>query len=181
MLIVYFSSVTGNTKRFADKVGLPAARIPLHRGDPELVVDEPYVLICPTYGGGASLNSEDSRPVPKQVIRFLNNTRNRELIRGVIASGNSNFGPDFCRAGEVISSKCHVPYLYRFELMGDSDDALTVRRRLVDYAGQLGLVPLAQGDVDKLAAQDDAMREESARRLERLRSKYGRNHTQRTA
>ena len=48
MLVVYFSSATENTKRFVEKVGLPSRRIPLHRTSEELIVDEPYVLICPT-------------------------------------------------------------------------------------------------------------------------------------
>jgi protein involved in ribonucleotide reduction len=43
------------------------------------------------------------------------------LIRGVIASGNRNFGEAYGRAGDVISQKCDVPYLYRFELMGTQD------------------------------------------------------------
>ena len=44
MLVVYFSSATENTKRFVEKLGLPSQRIPLRRSDPELTVDEPYVL-----------------------------------------------------------------------------------------------------------------------------------------
>ena len=55
MLVVYFSSVTGNTARFVEKMGLPAARIPLRKLEGDLVVDKPYVLVCPTYGGGSVL------------------------------------------------------------------------------------------------------------------------------
>ena len=51
-LLVYFSSVSGNTARFIEKLGARAVRIPLHSTDPALVVDEPYVLVTPTYGGG---------------------------------------------------------------------------------------------------------------------------------
>ena len=180
MLIVYFSSATGNTKRFVDKVGLPARRIPLHRRDGKLRVEEPYVLICPTYGGGASLSHKNTKPVPPQVIRFLNDERNRGLLRGVIAAGNSNFGTDFCRAGDVISAKCNVPYLYRFELMGAEGDASHVREQLIAHAGRLGLDPLAREDVDKLRARDLAVEHDNADRLARLRTKYG-NKYSRTA
>ena len=141
MLIVYFSSATENTKRFVEKLGLPAKRIPLRRSDPPLRVDEPYVLISPTYGGGTTITHTNSRPVPNQVIRFLNDPHNRGLIRGVVAAGNTNFGPDFCRAGDVISGKCQVPYLYRFELMGSPDDVTRVRTQLMSQAESLGLVP----------------------------------------
>lgn len=120
-LVVYFSSVSGNTARFVEKLGLDARRIPLHRGDEPLVVDEPFVLITPTYGGGRG-RGEEAGAVPRQVIRFLNDERNRRLIRGVISAGNTNFGESYCLAGEIISRKCHVPHLYRLELFGTPDD-----------------------------------------------------------
>lgn len=116
-LLVYFSSVSGNTARFVEKLGLPARRIPLHRNDERIVIDEPYVLVTPTYGGG-----EQKGAVPKQVIRFLNDEHNRSLIRGVISAGNTNFGEAYCLAGEIISRKCHVPHLYRLELFGTPED-----------------------------------------------------------
>ncbi|AHI20928.1 MAG: class Ib ribonucleoside-diphosphate reductase assembly flavoprotein NrdI [Corynebacterium casei] len=139
MLVVYFSSVTDNTHRFVQKLGLPNVRIPLRLKDEPLVVNEPYVLVCPTYGGGVSLTHENSRPVPKQVIRFLNDEHNRSLIRAVIAGGNSNFGTDFGKAGEIISGKCKVPYVYRFEMMGNEEDVRICRGGLLDNAHKLGL------------------------------------------
>ncbi|GAB3634035.1 class Ib ribonucleoside-diphosphate reductase assembly flavoprotein NrdI [Microbacterium sp. AGC85] len=120
-LLVYFSSTSGNTARFIEKLGLPARRIPLHRGDGDLTVDEPFVLVTPTYGGGQG-RGEEKGAVPKQVIRFLNDERNRQNIRGVISAGNTNFGDSFGAAGDIISRKCHVPHLYRFEVFGTQDD-----------------------------------------------------------
>ena len=175
MLVVYFSSATENTKRFVEKVGLPAKRIPLKRGDGDLVVEEPYVLICPTYGGGASTTQQHSRPVPPQVIRFLNNEHNRGLMRGVIAAGNANFGADFCRAGDVIAAKCGVPYLYRFELMGGADDVQRVRQQLLTHAERLGLAPA--GGMPALAVSADPAVDEAAERLARLRAKYARSRS----
>lgn len=145
MLVVYFSSATENTHRFVGKLGLPSVRIPLHRSDEPLVVDEPYVLVCPTYGGGATMNHENSRPVPVQVIRFLNDEHNRGLIRAVVAAGNSNFGSDFGLAGEVIAGKCAVPYVYRFELMGNPEDVRILREGLLTNAEALGLEPPPAG------------------------------------
>lgn len=51
-LVVYFSSVSENTHRFVTKLGMRALRIPVTRGEEPLTVDEPFVLITPTYGGG---------------------------------------------------------------------------------------------------------------------------------
>jgi len=120
-LLVFFSSVSGNTARFVEKLGLPATRIPLHPTEPSLVIDEPFVLVTPTYGGGQG-RGEEKGAVPKQVIRFLNDERNRRHLRGVISAGNTNFGEHFCLAGEIISRKCDVPHLYRLELFGTPED-----------------------------------------------------------
>ena len=139
MLVVYFSSATENTHRFVEKLGLPSARIPLRLTDEPLIVNEPYVLVCPTYGGGASISKQNTRPVPKQVIRFLNNEHNRSFIRAVVAGGNSNFGTDFGKAGDVIAAKCKVPYVYRFELLGTEEDVTMCREGLLANAAALGL------------------------------------------
>ena len=129
--LVYFSSVSENTHRFVQKLGLDATRIPL-RG--RIQVHEPYVLVLPTYGGGrATPDINAGGYVPKQVIAFLNDQHNRSLLRGVIAAGNTNFGAEFCYAGDVVSRKCGVPYLYRFELMGTEHDVAAVRAGLADF------------------------------------------------
>lgn len=129
--LVYFTSVSGNTGRFVEKLGRPAKRIPLYAKDEPLVVDEPYVLIVPTYGGGP-----DTKAVPKQVIKFLNDEHNRTLCRGVIAAGNTNFGEAYGLAGHIIAKKLQVPYLYRFELFGTPDDVTAVREGLEKFWNQ---------------------------------------------
>lgn len=134
--IVYFSSVSGYTHRFVERLGLPASRIPLRPSDPFLRVDEEYVLIVPTYGGGNQRGA-----VPKQVIKFLNDEHNRSLIRGVIASGNSNFGTAFCIAGDIIARKCQVPFLYRYELLGTPDDVDRVKEGLEEFWQKRSLTP----------------------------------------
>ena len=127
--LVYFSSVSGNTRRFVEKVsavrGLPAARIPLHAGDAPLRATRPYVLVLPTYGAG-----EGPGAVPKQVIRFLNDPENRALIRGVVVGGNSNFGTAYGLAGDIVAEKTGVPCLYRFEVFGTQDDVEAVAEGL---------------------------------------------------
>jgi protein involved in ribonucleotide reduction len=129
--LVYFSSVSENTHRFVQKLGRPAARIPLYASDEPLIVTEPYVLFVPTYGGGP-----EEKAVPKQVIRFLNNEHNRSYLRGVIAAGNTNFGETYGIAGDIIARKCHVPHLYRFELFGTPDDVSAVQEGLEQFWSQ---------------------------------------------
>ncbi|WP_062523174.1 class Ib ribonucleoside-diphosphate reductase assembly flavoprotein NrdI [Demequina silvatica] len=123
--LVYFSSASGNTHRFVEKLGVTADRIPLYPTEAPLKVDEPYVLVLPTYGGGA-----EGGAVPKQVIKFLNDEHNRSFIRGVISAGNTNFGSAYCIAGDIVAQKCKVPHLYKFELFGTQDDVDAVRHGL---------------------------------------------------
>lgn len=126
--VVYFSSISENTKRFVERLEIPedkVARIPLRRTEEPLVVDEDYVLIVPTYGGGNHKGA-----VPKQVIHFLNDERNRKHIKGVISGGNTNFGEGYCIAGDIISHKCKVPHMYKFELLGTSRDVSKVKEGL---------------------------------------------------
>ncbi len=131
--LVYFSSVSGNTHRFIEKLrdsdpGLDASRIPLKAKEDSLSVVDPYVLVLPTYGGGNGRGA-----VPKQVITFLNDQQNRSLIRGVIAAGNTNFGEAFCIAGDIVAQKCGVPFLYKLELFGTPDDVAAVSTGLDEF------------------------------------------------
>lgn len=57
---------------------------------------------------------------------------NRQLIRGVIAAGNRNFGDAWGVPGGH-RAKCAVPYLYRFELMGTPDDIDNVRKGVSEF------------------------------------------------
>jgi protein involved in ribonucleotide reduction len=124
--VVYFSSVSENTKRFVDKLGVKTVRIPLKTEEAaEFVHEKDSVLVVPTYGGG-----NEGGTVPKQVIKFLNNPENRKHIKAVIAGGNTNFGEHFCRAGDVVAQKLGVPVLYRFEITGTPEDVNEVKERL---------------------------------------------------
>lgn len=120
--IVYFSSTSNNTHRFVQKLGIKALRIPIDNKD--LLVTDDYLLIVPTYAAGGS----DKRgAVPKQVIRFLNRPENRNHCKGVISSGNTNFGDTFAIAGPIISQKLQVPLLHQFELLGTERDVEKVK------------------------------------------------------
>ena len=123
--IVYYSSTSENTHRFVEKLGMQSVRLPVDAGSAPPQVDEPFVLVLPTYGGGGGKGA-----VPKPVIHFLNNPANRSLIRGVIAAGNTNFGTGYAIAGDIVAAKCAVPFLYRFELLGTDEDVANVRQGL---------------------------------------------------
>lgn len=132
--LIYFSSASDNTHRFVMKLGGDVARLPIYTYEETLLAQEPFVLVLPTYGGENRLGA-----VPKQVIKFLNVEQNRKLIRGVIGAGNTNFGETYCLAGDIVAEKCNVQHLYRFELMGTSDDVDRVREGLEEFWTRLSL------------------------------------------
>jgi protein involved in ribonucleotide reduction len=124
--IVYFSTTSENTKRFVEKLGLSATRIPIRwDGEEPFTAVKPYVLVVPTYGG-----NKEEKQIPKQVVDFLNLKVNRDLLRGVIGTGNTNFGETYCRAAELISAKVGVPLLYKVEILGTPDDVQQTIERL---------------------------------------------------
>lgn len=123
--LIYFSSRSGNTARFVARLGRTASRIPIAPEEAMPAPRAPFVLISPTYADGMGRGA-----VHKQVIRFLNDPETRQYLRGVIASGNRNFGALFASAGDVIAKKCGVPLLYRFELAGTETDIARVSEGL---------------------------------------------------
>lgn len=120
--IVYFSSQSNNTHRFVQKLGVPAKRIPISPKDEPPDVTSPFILIVPTFAG-----ADGRGAVPKQVVRFLNEKKNRDLLRGVIAGGNTNFGRMYGIGGRRVAEKCNVPLLYIFELLGTDEDVQYVK------------------------------------------------------
>jgi protein involved in ribonucleotide reduction len=117
-MIAYFSTKSRTTARFVSKLDIPNIEL----GDSTIIMASPYILITPTYGGGMFKNS-----VPSPVIKFLNNSINRSLLRGVISTGNRDYGHTYCVAGDVISAKCNVPHLYKLEMLGTPEDVNNVR------------------------------------------------------
>jgi protein involved in ribonucleotide reduction len=124
--IVYFSNYSGNTKRFVEKINENSTRIPIDTNDSrDFLVSNEYVLFVPTYGGGSEKSA-----IPRQVRRFLNNEQNRNLLRGVVGFGNTNFGEHFCKAADIISRKTGVPVIARVEIFGTQDDVNKVQERM---------------------------------------------------
>lgn len=169
MLIVYYSSATENTHKFVQKLGLPNTRIPIK--NPTIEITQPYILICPTYGGGASLHGEQAPHTPKQVAKFLNHKNNATLAKAIIASGNTNFGIDYAAVGKILSQQLNIPLLHTFELMGTEEDVTTIRNTITQNAQKLQLTPLTPEEIDTLhtiASQTS----ESQTRLKALQEKY---------
>lgn len=122
--IVYFSNKSENTHRFVRKLGIENNfRIPLDATPRHpYVYTRPFVLLVPTYGAG-----NDGYSVPWQVKDFLTVPQNRQLMRGIVGFGNTNFGTGYCKAADIISDKTGVPVLARIELLGMPEDVELVK------------------------------------------------------
>ncbi len=132
--IVYFSNYSGNTKRFVEKLSVgynDPIRIPISwDSDNPITVTNGYVLFVPTYGGGSERSA-----IPRQVRHFLNISSNRDMLQGIVAFGNTNFGEHYCKAAEMISRKTGVPIIARVEIFGTSEDVQRVQERLEKLNG----------------------------------------------
>lgn len=128
--VVYYSNRSGNTKRFVEKLGYES----IYQVSELPLATKEYVLFVPTYGGG-----DGEYAVPRPVAKFLNVKTNRELMRGVVGFGNTNFGEHYCKAAELIVAKTGVPLLAKIELLGTPEDVQLVQERLRKLNEQLQL------------------------------------------
>ena len=128
--IIYYSNRSGNTKRFVEKLGYEktfhVSSIPL--------ANREYVLFVPTYGGG-----DGDYAIPRPVASFLNVKTNRDLLRGVVGFGNTNFGEHYCKAAYLIAHKTGMPLLAKVELLGTPEDVELVQTRMRELNEQLQL------------------------------------------
>lgn len=115
MKVIYFS-LTGNCKRFVEMCKIPEEDvIDLWMIDNE--VDFDYILITPTIGFGL---------VPDDVKNFLE--KNYKHLKGVVGSGNKNWGNRFAKAADTISEQYNVPLLMKIELHGNTKDLLKFKK-----------------------------------------------------
>ncbi|MBF0713414.1 class Ib ribonucleoside-diphosphate reductase assembly flavoprotein NrdI [Gemella sp. GH3] len=108
MKIVYFS-LTGNCKKFLSFCKIPEKDV-IFLKDVDYV-DYEYIVMTPTIGFGE---------VPLPVKKFLD--KNSKFARGVVSSGNRNWGVNFAVAADIISRDYNIPVLMKFELLGNMQD-----------------------------------------------------------
>ena len=53
---------------------------------------------------------------------------NHKHLRGVVGSGNKNWGNRFAKASEIISEQYNVPLLMKIELHGNTKDLINFRK-----------------------------------------------------
>lgn len=84
-------------------------------------IEEPYFLITYTDGLGN---------IPSEVNDFLlASENNRRYLKGVIASGNYNFGTNYCGSAIEISRWLSVPIIRKIDLRGNREDIATINEQ----------------------------------------------------
>jgi protein involved in ribonucleotide reduction len=105
--MIAFASRTGNVRYIVSRLRLPAIEI-----EEDRMLAEPFLLFTYTDGLGE---------IPAKVKLFLE--RNGKLCRGVIVSGNSNFGHSvFGGAGDSIARQLNVPLVRKIDMRGFAED-----------------------------------------------------------
>lgn len=105
--MIVYASRTGNVRSIVDKLGIDSVEI-----KDWLIVIEPFFIFTYTDGLGN---------VPKIVEEFMLN--NHQYCKGVIASGNTNFGiSNFCGSADKISEMYNIPIVHKIELRGFNND-----------------------------------------------------------
>lgn len=119
--MIAYASRTGNVRYIVTRLGLPAVEVKDH-----LTLSEPFLLMTYTDGLG---------DVPEVVQRFME--RNGAYCKGVIASGNRNFGHLlFGRAGDILAEQWQIPLVCKLDLRGFPQDYETIRQFYEDQIGR---------------------------------------------
>lgn len=108
-----FYSLTGQTRRFVKKLDYTNC-LELKRHQETPLLTEDFVLISPTYEDG---------------LAFLDDFVQKNLphLKGLMGSGNRNFGPEFCHVVRRYAKTYGVPILYEFEFNGTPEDVEKVK------------------------------------------------------
>lgn len=111
--MIYYKSRTGNVRSIVNKL----INIKCEELNDKLIVDEDFLLFTYTDGLGE---------VPEVVDEFMN--INHKHCKGVIASGNTNFGHQyFCASADILSKKYNIPIICKIELRGFNSDVETIQ------------------------------------------------------
>lgn len=119
MKLVFFS-LTGQTRRFIQKLNLPAYEIdttnPFHQ------INEPFILVVPTYDA----------EVTEVVNDFIEFKNNQSYLKGVAGGGNRNFAELFIFTAKDIARDYHIPLLFEFEFSGTEQDVNKFKKVVSD-------------------------------------------------
>jgi len=120
-MILYYDSLTGNTKRFVEKVQKQRPDWEIVKIKPKETIERPGHLITFTIGLGN---------IPLTTTVFVKN--NKDKILSVSSTGNRNWGENFGLAADKISKHYKIPLLMKIEMSGFQNDVEDFIRKVED-------------------------------------------------
>lgn len=120
--LVYYTK-TGNTKRFVDKIN-GYESIELSPIDPFIALNEPYILVIPSYEPNVLPEIYDT------LDEFLEHGDNYELCAGTFSGGNLNFNDKFGVTAKWVEEKYDIPIIRMFEFQGGDRDVAELEKQL---------------------------------------------------
>lgn len=111
-ICIYYDSITGNVKRFVEKVSR-YGDFEIKKIDEKTILENEAHFITFTTGIGE---------ISAKTKKFLNNNFNYKKIKTLAVSGNMNWGLNYGLAGDKISKEYEIPLIMKFELSGTIKD-----------------------------------------------------------
>jgi protein involved in ribonucleotide reduction len=53
----------------------------------------------------------------------------KKILKGIVVTGNVNFGEYFCKAGDLICRNFNVPIIRKIDLRGTQEDINEIRKQ----------------------------------------------------
>ncbi|QJS95757.1 ribonucleotide reductase stimulatory protein NrdI [Dolosigranulum pigrum] len=117
MKIVYIT-LTGQTRKFVNKLDMET--IELSPIDPFIEINEPFIIVAPTY----------EKEATEILWEFLDTGENKRYFQGVAGGGNRNFNELFVFTAKDLARDYDVPLLHTFEFQGSPKDVKALKDKI---------------------------------------------------
>jgi ribonucleoside-diphosphate reductase protein NrdI len=122
MLVIVYDSLTGMSKRVAQKLGYEYFDINSYT--PQTVGEKVFLLT----------RSFNFGEIPHPTLNFLQQYANS--VVGVAVTGNKNWGENFGAAGDKINALYNIPLVRKYEGLGFPEDIEFMKTWLNNYTKQ---------------------------------------------
>lgn len=122
MMVVYLS-LSGNVERFVDRLSVKSLKLSPSRTANR--IDEPFVMIVPTY----------DQEITDIISDFIDFGGNEQYLIGFVGSGNRNFNKEYVFNAKNLSRKYNKPLLFHFEFSGTDRDLVNFKRDVLSIVG----------------------------------------------
>jgi len=122
-MVVVYDSLTGQSKRFAEKLNIGCYDIKECHVD----LNDDILLVTRTFNFGE---------IPESTKTFLD--QNAHLVKGVCVSGNRNWGMNYGAAGDKIHQIYEIPLVLKFEASGFDRDVDIVKQWIKNFLKNKG-------------------------------------------